>query len=174
MCVFYGSGGNFSNGVCVDLLASAGGRHHLSGGSQLADLSPQGPTSLLRKALDEGPWAAVGFNKVAGFIWACVAYSQLKCSQHSLCLTYFPLCYCIFTEAIEKSSRAWQEMWERIFVAFSFSVILRYLPNFTALVSKNTLVKQLLQYIKKYFGIIYNTHKALKLSMDVLLLLIFL
>lgn len=64
--------------------------HHFSGGSQLADLSPQGPTSPLRKALDEGPWAAMGFNKVAGFIWACVAYLQLKCSQRSLCLTYFP------------------------------------------------------------------------------------
>lgn len=68
MCVCYGSGSNFANGVSVDLLASVGGRHHLSGGSQLADLSPQGPISLLRKALDEGPWAAVGFNKVAGFI----------------------------------------------------------------------------------------------------------
>lgn len=96
-------------------------------------LSPQGPTSLLRKALDDGPWAAVGFNKVAGFILACVAYSLLKCSQHSLCLTYFPLCYCIFTEAIENSSKAWQAMCESIFVDFSFSVILRSLPNFMPL-----------------------------------------
>lgn len=64
--------------------------HHLSGGSQLADLSPQGPTSPMRKALDEGQWAAVGFNKVAGYIWACVAYSQLKCSQRQLMFDIFP------------------------------------------------------------------------------------
>lgn len=37
-------------------------------GPQLADLCPQGLCSALRTALDGAPWAAVDFNKVAGFI----------------------------------------------------------------------------------------------------------
>ncbi len=129
-----------------------------------ADLSTE-------KALGEGPWAVVGFNKVLHLSMCCLFTAEMLSAQ---------LMFDIFPPLLQHINRShWKLLkgmpsngGEHI-----WSLQLFYNPKVSAqllaLGIQNTWVKQLLHFIKKYFGITYNTHTALKLSMDVRLLFIF-